>query len=75
MLDKNSIYLFDDLMDCNKQILMNFKRKKNTTVVSLNDLNVTKKNKVLLYYTFLQANKDNMLVENPVQWVMEDFKD
>ena len=62
MLDKNDVHPFDDLIVCDKQILVDLKRKKGNTTVSINSLNIKKINNVLLCYPFIRVNNDKIVV-------------
>ena len=76
MFKENDFYNFGEFASCNKQALMEMRRKKNNVKVAFNDRKITLIHDVVLYYHFLQNDTTTKaLVEEPGNWKREDFND
>ena len=73
MFKDNDIYQFKDFVKYDVQLLYGKKRQKHNISTPFKSINVKKISNVLLYYRFMR-NEDNAMVQDPVQWVMIDFK-
>ena len=70
MFIENNILFFDNLMVCDKKIPLDWKRKKDTNTFGFNSQRIKLINNVILYYDFMYQNDDDVVAENPDQWVM-----
>ena len=66
---------YDKFLGYDKQLLLDIKRKKHYVSILFNNQKIKMINDVLLYYKFMSKNKDNVIAEDPVQWVMDEFKE
>ena len=71
---ENNILFFDDLTVCNKPILLGQKRKDRINTVGFKDQRINLINNVILYYDFVCQNDNDVVAEEPDQWVMAAFK-
>ena len=74
IFNEDNLYNYDNFLEYDKQQLLGMRRQKYNVRTPFNSRKINLINDVLLYYQFMRNNNNEVMVENPDQWVRE-FKD